>query len=152
MTERRCIFVGCVSTDRHSHCGFPGGYDNPDDPTGAPIPFTSEAAPGVRDYNGALLAPIEGVGRPTVHRRSEGMTTEGRPSESDISEALWEESRFYGVRLTVDEQVTIARLIRGHARRIPTSDAVHRAFRAIGLHAPRGYSVAVRDRLTRLYR
>ncbi len=50
-----CIFVGCVSTDRHWHGGFPGGYDNPDDPTGPPIPFTSEPAPGVRDYNGALL-------------------------------------------------------------------------------------------------
>ena len=51
-----CIFVGCVSRDRHTHGGFPGGYTNPDDPTGAPIPFTTEAAPGVRDYNGALLA------------------------------------------------------------------------------------------------
>lgn len=53
--ERRCIFDGCVSTDRHWHFGFPGGYDNPADPDGPPIPFTSEPAPGVRDYNGALL-------------------------------------------------------------------------------------------------
>lgn len=55
--SERCIFVGCVSTDRHSHGGFPGGYDNPDDPTGPPIEFTSEPEPGVRDYNGALLQP-----------------------------------------------------------------------------------------------
>jgi hypothetical protein len=51
----RCIFHGCVSTDRHWHYGFPGGYDNPADPDGPPILFTSEPAPGVRDYNGALL-------------------------------------------------------------------------------------------------
>lgn len=57
MTSERCIFIGCVSTDRHWHFGFPGGYDNPDDPTGPPIPFTSEPEPGVRDYNGALLPP-----------------------------------------------------------------------------------------------
>ena len=50
-----CIFPGCVSTDRHWHGWFPGGYDNPDDPEGPPIEFTSEPAPGVRDYNGALL-------------------------------------------------------------------------------------------------
>ena len=50
-----CIFFGCVSTDRHWHGGFPGGYDNPADLTGAPIPFTTEPEPGVRDYNGALL-------------------------------------------------------------------------------------------------
>lgn len=50
-----CIFIGCVSRDRHWHGGFPGGYDDPEDPTGPPIVFTSEAAPGVRDYNGALL-------------------------------------------------------------------------------------------------
>lgn len=54
--ERPCIFVGCVSTDRHWHFGFPGGYENPADPDGPPIPFTTEPAPGVRDYNGALLA------------------------------------------------------------------------------------------------
>jgi hypothetical protein len=50
-----CIFTGCVSRDRHWHFGFPGGYDNPSDPDGAPILFTIEPAPGVRDYNGALL-------------------------------------------------------------------------------------------------
>jgi hypothetical protein len=44
-----------VPRDRHWHGGFPGGYDNPLDPEGPPIPFTSEPAPGVRDYNGALL-------------------------------------------------------------------------------------------------
>ena len=54
-TPGPCIFVGCVSTDRHSHVGFPGGYDNHDDPDGPPIEFTTEPAPGVRDYNGALL-------------------------------------------------------------------------------------------------
>jgi hypothetical protein len=74
-----------------------------------------------------------------------------RPTVSDISEALWEESRSFGVRLTADEQVAIAELIRGHARRIPTSESVRLAFRAVGLHVPRGYPVAVRDRLDRLY-
>lgn len=54
---RRCIFEGCVSTDRHWHGGFPGGYDDPADPLGMPLLFTSEPAPGVRDYNGALLDP-----------------------------------------------------------------------------------------------
>lgn len=52
-----CIFDECVSTDRHTHGGFPGGYDNPDDPDGPPIEFTTDPAPGVRDYNGALLPP-----------------------------------------------------------------------------------------------
>lgn len=52
----RCIFPGCVSRDRHWHGGFPGGYDNPDDPDGPPIAFTREPKSGVRDYNGALLA------------------------------------------------------------------------------------------------
>ena len=56
-TEGPCIFVGCVSRDRHWHYGFPGGYTNPEDPEGPPIEFTREPAPGVRDYNGALLAP-----------------------------------------------------------------------------------------------
>lgn len=51
-----CIFPGCVSTDRHWHGGFPGGYTNPNDPEGPPIEFTTEPAPGVRDYNGARLA------------------------------------------------------------------------------------------------
>lgn len=50
-----CIFEGCVSTDRHWHGGFPGGFTNPADPEGAPIEFTTEPAPGVRDYNGALI-------------------------------------------------------------------------------------------------
>ena len=35
--------------------GGPSGYNNPDDPDGPPIAFTTEPAPGVRDYNGALL-------------------------------------------------------------------------------------------------
>lgn len=55
MTPNACIFPGCVSTDRHWHGGFPGGYTNPADPDGPPIPFTSEPAPGVHDYHGALL-------------------------------------------------------------------------------------------------
>lgn len=50
-----CIFDGCVSRDRHWHYGFPGGYTDPRDPDGPPIAFTTEPAPGVRDYNGALL-------------------------------------------------------------------------------------------------
>lgn len=56
--ERRCIFGDCVATWRHWHGGFPGGYDNPDDPQGPPIAFEGDdpAGPGaVRDYNGALL-------------------------------------------------------------------------------------------------
>jgi hypothetical protein len=51
----RCIFSGCVSRERHWHGGFSGGYTDPADPDGAPIPFTAEPAPGVRDYNGAIL-------------------------------------------------------------------------------------------------
>lgn len=53
----RCIFTGCVATWKHYHGGFPGGYDNPADPDGPPIPFEGEDPdPGaVRDYNGAAL-------------------------------------------------------------------------------------------------
>ena len=52
-----CIFDGCVATWKHYHGGFPGGYTNPDDPTGAPIPFTNpDPSPGaVRDYFGRAL-------------------------------------------------------------------------------------------------
>ena len=50
-----CIFPGCVSRDRHWHGGFPGGYDNPADPEGPPIEFTTEPAPGVYDLNGGWL-------------------------------------------------------------------------------------------------
>lgn len=57
--EGPCIFDGCVSRERHWHCGFSGGYDNPEDPEGPPIPFTAEPAPGVRDYNGAILLSRE---------------------------------------------------------------------------------------------
>lgn len=52
---RPCIFLGCVSRERHWHGGFPGGYEDPTDPDGPPVPFTAEPAPGVRDYNGAIL-------------------------------------------------------------------------------------------------
>jgi hypothetical protein len=54
---RRCIFLGCVATWEHSHGGFPGGYDNPADPTGPPIPFTDpDPDPdAVRDYFGRAL-------------------------------------------------------------------------------------------------
>ena len=65
---RPCVFPGCVSTDRHSHGGFPGGYANPDDPDGPPIEFTTEPEPGVRDYNGALLPPADSEGS-AEHRR-----------------------------------------------------------------------------------
>jgi hypothetical protein len=53
----RCIFRDCVATWQHWHGGFWGGYDNPDDPEGAPIPFVGgDPQPGVvRDYNGAAL-------------------------------------------------------------------------------------------------
>jgi hypothetical protein len=50
-----CVFPGCVSRDRHWHGPFPAGYANPVDPDGFPILFTTEPAPGVRDYNGARL-------------------------------------------------------------------------------------------------
>lgn len=53
--EGPCVWSGCVSRERHSHGGFPGGYENPEDPHGPPIEFTREPAPGVRDYNGAIL-------------------------------------------------------------------------------------------------
>lgn len=75
-----CIFDGCVSRHRHWHGGFPGGYDNPDDPDGPPIDFTSEPEPGVRDYNGALLQPaqpatddsLEAVLAAAIHETSSG--------------------------------------------------------------------------------
>lgn len=52
-----CIWKPCVATWAHSHGGFPGGYDNPDDPEGPPIPFEGEdpEPEAVRDYNGAVL-------------------------------------------------------------------------------------------------
>jgi hypothetical protein len=54
--SERCIFPGCVATWEHWHGGFPGGYDNPDDPDGPPIAFVGPAPePGVRDDDGALL-------------------------------------------------------------------------------------------------
>lgn len=74
-----------------------------------------------------------------------------RPTSIDISEVMWQEAQDYGVRLTVDEQVAIARLIRRQARDIPTSVSINAAFRAVGLHAPRGYAIAVRNRLARLF-
>ena len=57
MTEPQgpCIWKPCVATWRHWHAGFPGGYDNPDDPDGPPIPFEGDQEPAVRDYNGAAL-------------------------------------------------------------------------------------------------
>ena len=53
----RCIFDGCVATWEHTHGGFPGGYTNPNNPTGSPIPFAGpDPDPSaVRDYNGAVL-------------------------------------------------------------------------------------------------
>ena len=53
-----CIFLGCVATWRHGHGPFPGGYDDPADPIGPPIPFDGDdPEPGViRDYNGAALS------------------------------------------------------------------------------------------------
>jgi hypothetical protein len=52
-----CIWTPCVATWRHWHGGFPGGYDNPADPEGAPIEFIGEdpEPDAVRDYNGATL-------------------------------------------------------------------------------------------------
>lgn len=56
-----CIFTGCVATWKHWHGGFPGGYDDPADPEGAPISFTGPEpelpAGWCRDYNGAALRP-----------------------------------------------------------------------------------------------
>jgi hypothetical protein len=59
--DKRCIFPGCVGTWAHSHGGFPGGYDNPADPEGPPIPFEGEDPDptAVRDYNGAALLDRE---------------------------------------------------------------------------------------------
>jgi hypothetical protein len=56
--EKACIFAPCVATWEHYHGGFPGAFDDPDDPTGAPIYFVgADPEPGaVRDYNGAVLA------------------------------------------------------------------------------------------------
>lgn len=54
-----CIFLGCVSRERHWHGGFPAGYDDPADLDGPPILFTAEPAPGVRDYYGAILDASE---------------------------------------------------------------------------------------------
>lgn len=57
VTNARCLFRPCVATWEHYHGGFPGGFDNPDDPTGTPIAFVGpNPEPGaVRDYNGAVL-------------------------------------------------------------------------------------------------
>jgi hypothetical protein len=74
-----------------------------------------------------------------------------RLTVSDISESLWVEMNAYGVRMEVDEQVAIARSIHQHSHPTPTSDAINRAFREIGLHAPRGLAIAVRGRLDRLH-
>jgi hypothetical protein len=61
-TERRCYMDGCVATWVHWHGFLPGGYDNPEDPTGVPILFEDpapELPPGwCRDDNGAPLPPI----------------------------------------------------------------------------------------------
>jgi hypothetical protein len=56
-TPKSCIWKPCVATWAHSHGGFPGGYDNPADPEGPPIPFEGEDPDptAVRDYNGAAL-------------------------------------------------------------------------------------------------
>ena len=58
--ERRCIWKPCVATWAHTHGGFPGGYDNPDDPEGPPIPFEGDdpEPDRVRDDNGAPLEPV----------------------------------------------------------------------------------------------
>ena len=58
----RCIFVPCIATWQHWHGGFPGGYDDPDDPEGPPIVFVGgDPEPGaVRDYNGAALRERSG--------------------------------------------------------------------------------------------
>lgn len=58
-----CIWEPCVATWEHYHGGFPGGYDDPDDPTGPPIPFTGpDPDPNaVRDYNGAILDKLREV-------------------------------------------------------------------------------------------
>ena len=57
MEPRTCIWKPCVATWRHTHGGFPGGYDDPENPTGPPIPFEDDdpEPDAVRDYNGAEL-------------------------------------------------------------------------------------------------
>lgn len=61
ISERRCIFLGCVATWKHHHGGFPGGHDDPADPEGPPVYFTDpDPEPtAVRDYNGAALPGID---------------------------------------------------------------------------------------------
>lgn len=55
-----CIWKPCVATWRHWHGGFPGGYDNPEDPEGPPIEFEGDDPDptAVRDYNGAALPKV----------------------------------------------------------------------------------------------
>jgi len=53
----RCLWLPCVATWEHSHGGFPGAFDDPDNPEGPPIWFAGKdpEPTAVRDYNGAAL-------------------------------------------------------------------------------------------------
>lgn len=56
-TPRHCYMEACVATWRHWHGFLPGGYDDPNDPGGEPIPFEDQdpEPDAVRDHNGAKL-------------------------------------------------------------------------------------------------
>lgn len=54
----------------------------------------------------------------------------------ELSEALWEASREFGVRLETSEQVAIARAVASKPREAATSDDVRAAFVANGLPRP----------------
>lgn len=55
---------------------------------------------------------------------------------AELSEALWEAGRDYGVRLGVSQQVAIARRVAAKPPEAATSDDVRAAFTAEGLAPP----------------
>jgi hypothetical protein len=77
-----------------------------------------------------------------------------RPTLDTVSEALWQESHDYGVRMAVDEQVVIARRVHLLAMTEPRGlkpTHIDDQFVRIGLHKPpRGYAGAVIKRMERL--
>jgi hypothetical protein len=77
-----------------------------------------------------------------------------RPTLTSVSEALWQESRDYGVEMAVDEQVVIARRVHLLASTEPRGlrpRHIEEQFVRIGMHKPpRGYAGAVIARLERL--
>lgn len=62
LVRMRCVFPDCVSTDKHWHGGFPGGFNHPQDPAGEkpPVEFIPEMDPGwVYDLNGGKLVQLD---------------------------------------------------------------------------------------------